>query len=50
MLNQGHSLKPEKIMFLNSIGSVEELMELAKKMPTKWKSNRLKNEASNDSL
>ena len=32
------------------MGSVEELVDLAKKMPTNWKSNRLKNEPSNDIL
>lgn len=30
---EGYSIKPEKVVYLNSLGKIEELIELAEKMP-----------------
>ena len=38
----GHSIKPEKILFLASLGKLEELIEMAEKMPTDFPKQRFK--------
>jgi hypothetical protein len=39
---EGYSIKPEKIVFLNSLGKIEELIEMAEKMPTDYPKVRQK--------
>jgi hypothetical protein len=39
---EGHSIKPERIMYLNSLGKLEELIEMAEKMPTDYPKIRTK--------
>ena len=39
---EGYSIKPEKVVFLNSLGKIEELIEMAEKMPTDYPKTRAK--------
>lgn len=39
---EGYSIKPEKILFLNNLGKLEELIEMAEKMPTDYPKHRPK--------
>lgn len=39
---EGYSIKPEKVVYLTSLGKIEELIEMAEKMPTDYVKTRQK--------
>ncbi|OMJ87597.1 hypothetical protein SteCoe_10690 [Stentor coeruleus] len=39
---EGYSIKPERVVYLNSLGKIEELIEMAEKMPTDYPKHRPK--------
>ena len=39
---EGHSVKPEKLVYLTNLGSLEELREMASRMPTDFHRQRVK--------
>ncbi|MEE4248141.1 MAG: hypothetical protein V2I33_22340, partial [Kangiellaceae bacterium] len=39
---EGHSLRPERLNFLSSLGKIEELIEMASRMPSEYVRQRIK--------